>query len=185
MQLIWLDQRGQGVTFVDKALQAQRGGASALIIANHLADPWPFVMRSSAETKQDVTIPVVMVSKADGQALRQLVADSASKDDAIACQLVIERVSPDCAVCCEPFACQSDKTAKPVLQLEPYCGHVFHEECAMAWLTKHNTCPYCRRIMPTDDADFNAQQQRQQQRESSSGTAAGDGTSSEWSDFYG
>ncbi|XP_068644915.1 E3 ubiquitin-protein ligase SGR9, amyloplastic-like [Aristolochia californica] len=31
------------------------------------------------------------------------------------------------------------------------CSHVFHRVCIARWLTKNNTCPYCRLELPTDD----------------------------------
>ncbi|KAL4565207.1 hypothetical protein LXL04_029293 [Taraxacum kok-saghyz] len=27
------------------------------------------------------------------------------------------------------------------------CHHIFHEKCITLWLSKHNTCPMCRRVM--------------------------------------
>ncbi|KAL3623013.1 hypothetical protein CASFOL_031829 [Castilleja foliolosa] len=31
------------------------------------------------------------------------------------------------------------------------CGHLFHWLCILRWLKKRNTCPCCRRRVPTDD----------------------------------
>ena len=36
------------------------------------------------------------------------------------------------------------------------CGHLFHEDCLKAWITKHCTCPVCRYELPSTSTDFNA-----------------------------
>jgi hypothetical protein len=48
-----------------------------------------------------------------------------------------------CAICLSPFesqqlVCESNNSA---------CQHVFHKECMVDWLTKHqDTCPMCREV---------------------------------------
>jgi hypothetical protein len=46
-----------------------------------------------------------------------------------------------------------------VLKL-PSCGHVFHEECAVTWLTQHNTCPYCRHELPLQEDELERDRRR-------------------------
>ncbi|GAX15473.1 hypothetical protein FisN_8Lh226 [Fistulifera solaris] len=62
-------ERGDGVNFARKALVAQEAGAQAVIIGNHLAEPWPYVMRDSTKEaeRENLTIPVVMIKQADAQ----------------------------------------------------------------------------------------------------------------------
>ena len=80
------------------------------------------------------------------------------------CRIIIRNKDSDesnsCPVCAESFA-----IGNIVVRL-PNCGHVFHEACALAWLTRHNTCPYCRSEMPTEDEEYERERRRRQQQRS-------------------
>eukprot|EP00730_Choanoeca_flexa_P019240 TRINITY_DN9392_c0_g1_i3.p1 TRINITY_DN9392_c0_g1~~TRINITY_DN9392_c0_g1_i3.p1 ORF type:complete len:244 (+),score=35.65 TRINITY_DN9392_c0_g1_i3:163-894(+) len=47
----------------------------------------------------------------------------------------------DCAICLET----SEESDLGFVKLKR-CGHVFHQACVDEWLSKHNTCPLCRRL---------------------------------------
>ena len=169
-------ERGDGITFVQKAIQAQQAGAVAAIIGNNMSTPWPYVMKDSKGEAPQVglTIPVVMIKQSDGKALLEY--SSAHKEQVLA-SLKMQTLSNDCVVCCETFHLQ-----ETVMQI-PACRHVFHEKCAMAWLTRHNTCPFCRRELPTDDADY--EQERRRTQRTHAGSATTDSNESQWSGYYG
>jgi len=44
--------------------------------------------------------------------------------------------------CCP--VCQEDYNAGETLVKLP-CGHEYHRDCVTSWLTKHNSCPMCRK----------------------------------------
>jgi len=162
-------ERGDDVTFVQKALLAQKAGAHAVIIGNNVSEPWPYVMRDSKKeaVKENLTIPVVMVKQSDGRAIvshcssssnsfGEAVTSSASSSSPQKCSLLIQAQAKDCVICADSF-----HVGQTLVRL-PACGHIFHETCALQWLEGHNTCPYCRRELPTDDADYERERLREQ-----------------------
>lgn len=57
-----------------------------------------------------------------------------------------------CCVCLENF--ESEET----LRLLPRCGHAFHEECIVPWLTKRtSTCPVCKVAVMPEESDIKEQ----------------------------
>ena len=164
-------ERGDNVTFLEKAWMAQRAGAKAVVIGNNQAEPWPYIMKDSttnsstsknttddsSSTASDLRIPVVMIKQTDGQELVRLCSE---KDCSIKQRVSLHlqrQQDHECVVCQEAF----EEDGGTVMRI-PACGHVFHETCALMWLEKHNTCPFCRRELPTDDEEYERERRRQQ-----------------------
>jgi hypothetical protein len=139
-------ERGDGVTFVKKAIMAQEVGATAVVIGNNMSDPWPYIMKDSKgeSATLNLRIPVAMIKKEDG---RRLVDICQENPKSVFCTFRCKQLSRDCAICCETL-----NIPQKILKI-PSCGHFFHESCALVWLTKHNTCPYCRYELPIDDKE--------------------------------
>ena len=173
--LVYL-QRGGGITFVEKAVQAERAGASACIIGNSVSEPWPFTMQDGSNQAETLglTIPVVMVSQEDGQQLLSALRTTDAAATVECCTLTIQKDDagpPDCCVCTDAVA------VGDVIMTLPTCGHTFHSNCATLWLTQHNTCPYCRAELPLDD-----QSQEEERRRNATSAAT---TEVSFSAFYG
>lgn len=47
-----------------------------------------------------------------------------------------------CSVCQEKFQLRAGARQMP-------CDHIFHPDCIVPWLERHNTCPVCRFQLPT------------------------------------
>ena len=242
-------ERGDGVTFVRKALMAQAAGASAVVVGNNCG-VWPYVVQDSAgeatkgvvkmgnlkcdvddddgggrkdgeddkkkdtsaahegggdkkspsdgkegakdgddkdterdsTTKDDSTflkILVVMVKRSDGNYIRKLPEQSpgCTTRCTIAAKVLGEKGG--CIICTDKF-----DVGDTVMRL-PFCSHCFHEKCALTWLTKHNTCPMCRRELPTDDKEYESRRRAEgRSHAAASGDSAGLDTS-QWESLFG
>ena len=168
-------ERGDNISFVRKAILAQEAGASAVVIGNNTSASWPYVMKDSlGEAKTlGLKIPVVMVKQSDGQALVKSCKETTNQT----CILNIKTAAKECIICVESLC-----VGQTVLQL-PTCAHVFHETCAMLWLKHHNSCPYCRRELPTDDEEYEAERRRTQRTHA--GSEMTTSTESNGDAFYG
>ncbi|KAL7547421.1 hypothetical protein ACHAWF_010722 [Thalassiosira exigua] len=170
-------ERGDGVTFVQKSVVCQRSGelkgnerrrdtslCVGVIVGNRGAgkEVWPYVMHDSKGEAQKLglKVPVVMIRREDGNQLVRWARKKIDKDSQCTpCHINVrskEASSHTCPVCTDSYV-----PGVTIIRL-PLCGHVFHEQCALAWLNKHNTCPYCRKELPTDDEDYERERRRRE-----------------------
>ncbi|KAG2443600.1 hypothetical protein HXX76_001951 [Chlamydomonas incerta] len=68
----------------------------------------------------------------------------------------LENIGRDsqCSVCTETLAAGDE------VQLLP-CKHAYHPDCLKPWLEQNNSCPLCRKELPTDDARYEAKKERE------------------------
>jgi len=148
-------ERGGGVTFVQKAKYAKSIGAKAVICGNHVPI-WPYIMKDSAKIASSEYVPILMVKRSDGNAIKYLLKETSTESNGNKVRVKIEakKCATSCIICTEGF-----QIGSCVMRL-PLCGHVFHENCCMSWLTKHNTCPYCRRELPAENSEYESERRR-------------------------
>jgi len=143
---IVLLKRGK-VSFVTKALRAQKAGARAVIIIQTV-DVWPYTMQDSKGESKGIDgddrhpalhIPVVMIKKEDGQMLleRSVGCNEQNEKGTIRVKLHVHDIETQCSICQDEYAVNS-------LALRLPCRHHFHDSCIRAWFAKNNTCPICR-----------------------------------------
>uniref|UniRef100_A0A7S4CB86 RING-type domain-containing protein n=1 Tax=Eutreptiella gymnastica TaxID=73025 RepID=A0A7S4CB86_9EUGL len=60
--------------------------------------------------------------------------------------LGVVTITEEGATCC---VCQESLPVKSKAQKMP-CGHLFHWECLIEWLERHNSCPICRHRLPSE-----------------------------------
>ncbi|KVH98488.1 uncharacterized protein LOC112511781 [Cynara cardunculus var. scolymus] len=62
-------------------------------------------------------------------------------------ELDLEKNDALCAVC-------KDEIGVGLMGKQLPCGHRYHGDCIVPWLSIRNTCPVCRHELPTDDLDY-------------------------------
>lgn len=145
--------RGGGVTFASMMEQAKQMGAIGIIVGNNNT-VWPYIMKGSTNTK----LPAVMIKRSDGKLLHSKLHQTPK-----ACITVTKSKNSECVICKDDF-----KIGDKVIRL-PFCFHYFHEECALYWLRKNNTCPCCRKELPTDDEEYELERRGRSGRSGDSG----------------
>ncbi|GAB5356748.1 hypothetical protein AAMO2058_000315600 [Amorphochlora amoebiformis] len=127
-------RRGK-VSFADKVKRAQKAGAIAVIVIQSKEGGWPYTMTDSTDTTKGVSIPILMISYADGENL--LKSQKSAKESII----FGVSVSLTCSVCRDDFEMGEEALGLP-------CGHFFHSHCIRPWIVKKNVCPMCRYELP-------------------------------------
>ena len=179
------------MTFVRKAVACQAAGMTAAggrslcrgVVVGNTGDVWPYSMQDTKGEAAELglEVPVVMVRREDGARLVRWAEDERRRgkssrregsgggggddDRYVPCRLEVsprDGRSNACPVCTEPYA-PGDVTVRLP------CGHVFHDACAGAWLKGHNTCPYCREELRTDDEGYEAERRRRRREEGGGG----------------
>ena len=147
MPFIAYVERGDGITFVQKAIVCQRAGevdngkslCIGVIVGNAGAakEVWPYAMQDTKKEAEllGLNIPVVMIRREDGNKLVQQAekrSDPERSFEYTPCHIYVNnKEDHSCPVCAECYV-----AGATIVRL-PTCGHVFHEQCAMMWLTKH------------------------------------------------
>eukprot|EP00252_Welwitschia_mirabilis_P000291 TRINITY_DN1032_c0_g1_i2.p1 TRINITY_DN1032_c0_g1~~TRINITY_DN1032_c0_g1_i2.p1 ORF type:complete len:239 (+),score=6.54 TRINITY_DN1032_c0_g1_i2:295-1011(+) len=144
---------------------------SSVFIGDGLEEDLPFDLRRPRRRRLDSGADFLI-----DQLLRELADDesSAGRGPPPASQASVEalenvRISAkdaigQCAVCKDDFELGKEATRMP-------CLHVYHSDCILPWLERHNSCPVCRFEMPTDDPAYD-------RRRASAAARARDGASS-------
>jgi len=174
-------ERGGNVTFVQKAQNAKSIGAQAVICGNNVPI-WPYIMKDSSNQAKKDDIPILMLKRSDGQILKELLSNRNQSDDSnLTVQVKIEanKTSNSCIICTEGFQIGS------VVMRLPLCSHVFHEECALSWLTKHNTCPFCRRELPAEDKKYESERRRTGRSHAGARDGSGSLAEDQWETIFG
>jgi hypothetical protein len=82
----------------------------------------------------------------DPQAISNLPTIRLTKERMEFKQLLQKSLDESCPICIEDY-----KTDEMLVQLP--CGHAFHKDCILPWITEKNSCPTCRFELPLADAE--------------------------------
>ena len=73
------------------------------------------------------------------------VCESDNNDDHNSCNDDDDDDGNTCSVCLEPFSVDEVLSCSKPFK----CKHIFHSECLIPWLMKHEDCPCCRTTLLT------------------------------------
>eukprot|EP01083_Nonionella_stella_P069492 185262_1 len=69
--------------------------------------------------------------------------------DVVIDQKILDKTK-SCSICTTDYQIDDDAKKLP-------CKHIFHDDCILQWLSRHNTCPLCRDELETLNYDYEQQ----------------------------
>ena len=124
-------ERGK-VSFLEKALMAQHKGAKAVVITQS-APVWPFVMTDSSSGRENLAIPIFMISQKDGLVVDKLMGASRN---AISASIHVSKCDDFCCSICQ------EEMQAGIIRIDNYIHTHIMRTLMLGYAHLMSICPY-------------------------------------------